>query len=478
MTETGILAFGAYIPKRRLQRAAIHAANGWFAGGLRGLAKGERANANWDEDAITMGVEAARDCLTGIDRALVSGVILASTTLPFADRQNAGVVKEALTLGDVCQALDVTGSQRAATSALIQALSGQATQLCIAADRRKARAASDAEMMQGDASAAMLVGTGEVIARLDGVHSVTTDFVDHFRSSGADYDYGWESRWIRDEGHSKILGGAISDALQKFGVAGNSIDHAIIPISVKGVPDMLAKRCGIRAEAVVDALQASVGDSGVAHPLLMLASVLEKAKPGETILLCGFGQGADILLFSVTEAITRLPARRGVAGHLAIREADSNYMRFLFHRDVLTVERGMRAESDQKQPGTALYRNRKAVLGLVGGRCTKTGTVQFPRSEISVNPNDRSRGTQEDYPLADKQARIVTFTADALTYSPDPPSYYGTIDFEGGGRMVAEFAEVSADEVEVGRAMRMVFRIKAQDEMRDFTRYFWKAVPA
>jgi hypothetical protein len=24
----------------------------------------------------------------------------------------------------------------------------------------------------------------------------------------------------------------------------------------------------------------------------------------------------------------------------------------------------------------------------------------------------------------------------------------------------------------------MVFRIKAQDEMRDFTRYFWKAVPA
>ena len=47
MSETGILGFGAYVPITRLQRSAIHAANGWFAGGLRGLAKGEKAVANW-----------------------------------------------------------------------------------------------------------------------------------------------------------------------------------------------------------------------------------------------------------------------------------------------------------------------------------------------------------------------------------------------------------------------------------------------
>lgn len=69
--ETGILAYGCYVPRRRLQRAAIHAANKWFAPSLGGLAKGERAIANWDEDAITMAVEAARDCLTGIDRTAV-----------------------------------------------------------------------------------------------------------------------------------------------------------------------------------------------------------------------------------------------------------------------------------------------------------------------------------------------------------------------------------------------------------------------
>ena len=50
--SAGILSFGAYIPTRRLQRAAVHAANAWFAPGLGNLAKGERSVANWDEDLI------------------------------------------------------------------------------------------------------------------------------------------------------------------------------------------------------------------------------------------------------------------------------------------------------------------------------------------------------------------------------------------------------------------------------------------
>ena len=32
-------------------------------------------------------------------------------------------------------------------------------------------------------------------------------------------------------------------------------------------------------------------------------------------------------------------------------------------------------------------------------------------------------------------------------------------------------------ELEVGAAMKMVFRIKDFDGMRDFRRYFWKATP-
>ncbi|WP_454885183.1 OB-fold domain-containing protein [Sphingomonas oryzagri] len=477
--SSGILSFGAYIPKKRLQRSTIHAANAWFAGGLKGLAKGERAIGDWDEDPITMAVEAARDTLQGMDRATVGGVMLASTTLPFADRQNSGVIKEALTLADETGAMDITGSQRAATSMLIQALkaAGDRPQLCLASEMRKARPASEGEMVHGDAAAGLLVGTGDPVAVFRGSHSTTIDFVDHYRSAGVDFDYGWESRWIRDEGFTGLIGGALKSGLVALGIEANAIDRFIVPISVRGVPDALAKRVGIRPEAVADTLAATVGDSGAAHPLLMLVAVLEMAQPGEKILLVGFGQGVDLILLETTEALAGVAPRRGVKGNIARGRKDENYLRWLFHRGLLDLERGMRAEMDQKQPGTTLWRNRKAVLGLVGGRCTRTGTVQFPKSDIGVNPNDHAAHTQEDYPLAEKRAHIVTYTADALTYSPAPPTYYGMIDFEGGGRMMAEFADVAPEDVEVGRAMEMVFRIKGFDEQRDFTKYFWKAAP-
>src|SRR3546814_7734702 len=68
----------------------------------------------------------------------------------------------------------------------------------------------------------------------------------------------------------------------------------------------------------------------------------------------------------------------------------------------------------------------------------------------------------------------MTWTADALTYSPDPPSYYGNIDFVGGGRMMAEFTDFAGDALDVGADLRMMFRIKAFDENRGLRRYFWK----
>src|SRR5690242_21713510 len=135
---TGITAFGAYIPRLRLNRASIAAAHKWAMPSLRGMARGERSMCNWDEDAITMAVEAARDCLTGRERKDVGGVFFASTTLPFLDRQNAGVIGAALNLEHGISSLDIAGSQRAGTSALITALksAGDEEVLLAAADAR------------------------------------------------------------------------------------------------------------------------------------------------------------------------------------------------------------------------------------------------------------------------------------------------------------------------------------------------------
>jgi len=230
--NSGLLSYGTYVPRRRLQRSSIHENNKWFAPGLGGLAKGEKAISGWDEDPITMAVEAGRSCVGNIDRAQISALSLSSTTLPFADRSNSGVVKEAMNLADSISVSDRTGSLRAGTTALLDALHGNRMQLCLAADRRKTKIASAEEMTYADAAAAFLVGSGDVIATYLGGKSASIDFVDHFRATESDYDYAWEARFTRDEGYQKILGVTIKQALAELSIDGASIAHAVIATPV------------------------------------------------------------------------------------------------------------------------------------------------------------------------------------------------------------------------------------------------------
>jgi len=476
--DYGILCCGAYLPRLRLQRKSIAAANSWFAPGLRGLAKGERAMANWDEDSITMAVEAARDCMAGRDRAAIGQLVLASTTHPYSDRQNAGIAANALNLPSALGVLDVTGSQRAGTSALATALASSTEKeiLVAAAEHRRTKAASPQEMHYGDGAAAILVGKGKPIARLLAAHSETVDFVDHFRGSDAEHDYAWEERWIRDEGYMKIVPRALEAVLKAAGAKPESVTHFCMPCTLSRVVPAIAKRAGIAENAVRDTLGTVCGDTGAAHPLVLLVHALQDAKPGERILVASFGQGCDALLFEVTDAITQLPARSGVKGALARRKEEANYAKFLAFNDHVVLERGMRSETDKATPLSTLYRNRDMVTGLVGGKCRACGTMQFPSGRYCVNPKCNALDSQEPRPFSDVPASVMSYTADSLTYSPNPPHYYGMVQFEGGGRMMADFTDVDA--VEVGMPMRMMFRIKETDPARGFVRYFWKAAPA
>ena len=480
-TDFGILSFGAHLPRARLQRKSIAAANSWFAPGLRGLAKGERAICNWDEDSITMGVEAARDCLEGFERGALTQLVLASSTLPFDDRQNAGVVANALQLDSALRSMDQSGSQRAGSTALAAALDGGSASghtLVIAADSRKSKAGSTQEMHYGDGAAAMLVGHGEPIARLIAAHSETVDFVHQYRMHDKAHDYAWEERWVRDEGYLKIVPRAVEALLAKSGVEAATITHFCMPGTLSRIAATVAKRCGLNDSAVRDNLAAVCGDTGVAHPLLLLAAALEDAKPGDRILLAAFGEGCDALLFEVTPAIAKRSARRGVKGALAARREDNNYMRYLSFNGLLDMERGMRAEPDKPTQMTVLYRNRDMIQGLVGGKCRNCGTVQYPKQRYCVNPECNALDSQVDYAFSERSGTVMSYTADALTYSPDPPTYFGMVAFEGGGRMLMDFSEIDAGKIDVGLSVRMVFRIKDADTMRGFVRYFWKAAPA
>ncbi len=473
---SGIVSYGAYIPTTRLQRTAIAEAVGWAIPSVKALARGERAVANWDEDSITMAVEAGRDCLQGISRDSIGSVVLATTTAPFADRSNSGVIMDALNLHDSIRNQDATGSRRAATSALMDALGLQNQgqhQLLLAADCREAKPGSVQEMAYGHAAAAVLLGSDEPVAVPVAMTSLHRDLIDQYRASDAEHDYTLEERWLREEGYLKIVPDAIYQVLEGSGVAPEDIDYFILP-TTKAMATRIAKMTGLNKAEITDTLSDRVGDSGTATSLLMLCTVLEQASPEQSILLSGFGQGVDMVLLKTTEHITSRQTGRGVARVLANGSSDDNYIRFLSRRQQLALDFGIRSERDNRTAMAAFYRKRKTISGFTGGRCTACGTLQYPPSRVCVECS--ALNTQEEASFAELDGQIKSFTEDWQAYTPCPPLIYGNVTFPDGGNVMMEFADFNKGEAEVGKAVRMVFRIKDFDHDRHFRRYFWKAM--
>ena len=483
MSEVGISSIVGYIPKLRLLRKSVAESNAWLAPNLVGKGKGTRSMANWDEDSVTMSVEAARRLLgPEDDRSHVDNVFLASTTMPFADRLNSGIVRAALTLKESTQCTDISSTLKCGTTALINAISSVQSgksdySLVLSSDKRKSRVGSSQELDFGDASAAIGVSNKDIIAKVLATSSVSVDFVDHFRAPNEEFDYNWEERWIRDEGYLKIVPKAIEELFSKANISGSDINYFILPSVFPRVDQMIAKKCGINTENVVDNLALSTGDTGSAHSLLMFASILEKANPGEKVLISSFGGGSDVILFEITDNIKNFKPEQTVESLLNSGVEENNYMKYLTFNDLVKWEKGMRGEQDRKTALTTLYRHNDAIMGLVGGKCTKTGTIQYPASPISVSPNSPDLNTQEPYKFAEKKAKILSWSADYLSFSVNPPNHYGVVDFEEGGRIMVDFTDIEKGDIDSGMDVKMVFRVKIVDEIRGFTRYFWKAIP-
>ena len=469
----GILSFGAYVPALRLQRSAILAAVGWAVPSLRGLAAGERSVANWDEDAITMAVEAGRNCLAGLDVA-VPHLALASTTLPFADRSNSGVVADALVLDHEIATEDLGGSRRAATSALARAARQPGSTLLIASECREARPGSAQEMLYGHGAAALLMGEGKPIAEFLGAASVHEDLVDQYRAADTDFDYALEERWVREEGYLKIVPDVVERVAVAAGIRVADIDHVVLPASTD-TARALAKHIGLDIKRFADPLLANCGDCGAAHALLMLSGVLADAAPDAYVMVIGFGQGADAVLLRTTSALTAQRAGRGVQQTLAQRRTTDHYTFFLALRGQLAIDFGLRSERDNRTALSAFYRKRRDITSMLGGRCRECNTLQFPRALVCVKCGATDSQTPES--LSALTGHVKSFTEDWLAYTPSPPYIYGHVEFQDGANVMLEFTDFRAGEIEVGDAVRLAFRIKDFDTKRNFHRYFWKPAP-
>ncbi len=479
----GITSYGAYIPWYRMNRKIIFDQMGWFNMANMAHARGEKAIANYDEDTITMAYAAAADCMGDKSRDGVDGLYLASMSLPFAQRQNAIVVSDALDFRSSIRGADFTGSLKSGSMALLSALdmvgSGNDSSVMVcASDSRVGKPGSSQEYTYGDGAAALLVGREGVIAEFKGSYSVSHDFVDYRRLPTERFEHGWEERWIRDEGYSKFIPEAAVGLARKYNLKISDFAKVVIACPVTGALTGLVKILGAAPEQIQDNLMANVGDTGTAMPLMMLVAALEEAKAGDKILVLSYGSGSDAIYFEATDEIEKVKkSRKGVKGYLSARNDLTIYGKYQAFRNLVPMEVGIRGEMVSATAMSVLWREGRGVSALVGSRCKVCGTPQYPKRRICINPECDAVDQMEDYRFSDKKSVLTSYTGDNLAFSWDPPQIYGLADFEGGGRILFDLTDCALDSLRVGMPVSMSFRRKYVDTQRGFYGYYWKAVP-
>ncbi len=442
----GVLGWGVHLPHRRLDRSAIAPVAGSGGG------KGMRTAAGYDEDTTTMGVEAARRALRGTPAPAAPRVLwLATTTPAYLDKTNATAVHAALRLDRAVAAYDAVGSVRSAMGALRAALAGPAgaPALAVASDVRTGLPGGPEEAAGGDAAAALLVGddaAGAVLAEVVAWVSLSEEFLDRWRTPGAAASRTWEERF----GETRYLplgAEALKLALDEAGVAAHAVDHLVVAGLHERAAAAVAKTSGVAADRVADRLATSVGNPGAAQPALLLAATLERAEPGQTVVLLTLADGADAVVLRTTEALAAYTPAAPVAAQVAAG-APVGYGKYLAWRGLLPVEPPRRPEP-ARPSASAAARSREWKFGLGDHDAVQT--------------------------LADVAGRVTTFTVDRLAYSPSPPVVFAVVDFDDGSRLPVELTDVDADEVATGMRVEMTFRrLFTADGIHN---YFWKARP-
>jgi 3-hydroxy-3-methylglutaryl CoA synthase len=434
----------------------------------------EKAVANWDEDSLTMAVAAATDCLGGIARGTVDGLYFATTTPPYGEKLAATTAAWAADLRPDILTADITDSLRAGTAALRMAAdavkAGSAKNILVtAADLRMAGGSMDAVF--GDGAAAFLIGDKDVIATIEAGYSLSNELLDVWRASGARNVRSWEDRFVFEEGYLKILPQAVKSFLEKSGLAAKDITKAVFY-----GPDLRRHRqmvgaLGFKPEQVQEPFFDKLGNTGAAFTLMMLVAALEDAKPGDTILLASYGDGADVFLLKVTDKIKSVAGKWGMKRSLASKMILRSQGDYHAYREF--------AASDPERFGGAsasvIARDRDAIYALRGVKCLTCGTVQYPPQRICTKCH--TKDNFEPYSFADKNGKVFTFT---LKYGADIPAFARPmvdtmVDFEGGGRSLFGMTDMIADKVAVGMDVEMSFRTLGAGG--GIHNYFWRCMP-
>jgi 3-hydroxy-3-methylglutaryl CoA synthase/uncharacterized OB-fold protein len=465
----GLIAYGAYVPYHRLDRAGIAAALGGSPPG-----RGTRSVAGYDEDTTSMAVEAARLALTGTDlRAEVRQLFLATAAPAYLDKTNAAAVHAALALDEHVLAVDMAGAVRSGIGALVAGAASAQPTLVALSDVRTGLPGSADESACGDGAAAFVFaeGIGSPLAELLAHDSVTDEILERWRLPGAASSRVWEERFAEDV-YVSLADEALSGALAQAGLEPSGIDHFAVTGLHARACARIRRTPGIRAEAATPDLTGAIGNTGTAHPGILLADILDRAEPGETIALVVLGDGVSVLILQTTDALPAHRATRPVYAQIASGSAPIPYATFLSWRGMLDREPPRRPDPEPPYAPPA-HRRKVWKYAFVASRCEKCGARHLPAGRVCASC--RSVDMMVDEPMEHVPGTVATYTVDRLAFTPSPPMLVVVVDFDGGGRFRCQLTDATEPEVAVGSRVEMTFRRTVTAS--GIHNYFWKARP-
>lgn len=310
----GIISYGAYIPKFRIKPTQI--AHSWGKDSKdieQSLGVFEKAVASYDEDAITLAIEAAqRAILSGqINPSQIGAITIGSESHPYAVKPSSTTVAQILGMGNDYLAADLEFACKAGTAG-IQLLSGLINmgkaQFCLAigSDVAQSRPSDVLEYTASSASAAFILGNQKTIANIVDFTSYSSDTPDFWRRDNEKFP-SHAGRFTGEPAYFNHVYNASEKLFKKTKMTAKDFDYAIFHMPNAKFPKAVAKRLGfelsqIRTGFVVE----QIGNPYSASSMVGLTAVLDIAKPKTKIFMCSYGSGAgaDAFVFEVTNEIT------------------------------------------------------------------------------------------------------------------------------------------------------------------------------
>ncbi len=345
--QAGIHGWGAYIPIYRLPLSEIARTWGWHPEQYKGLAVEEKAVAGPDEDATTMGYEAARNAIARaqIKPSEIQAVFFGTESKPYAVKPSATIIAEALGITPLTMASDLEFACRAASEGM-RALSGMASSglikygLVIGSDTAQANPGDVLEFTAASGAAAFVIGpTSGAAAIIEDSVTFVTDTPDFWRRAQEPYPLHGEG-FTGEPAYFYHIKNAVKTLFDKSGLRPTDFKYAIFHQPNGKFPLKVGQDLGFTMEQLKDGLVTPmIGNTYNASALMGFAKVLDKAKPGDRILLAPFGSGAgsDAYSIVVTDAVeAKKPLAPTVDQYLA-RKVTIDYSAYSKNRGIIYV---------------------------------------------------------------------------------------------------------------------------------------------